>query len=108
VTLSAWYTSKTGYHTEKVELRKGPNPTLLGNALFGGVIGLGVDLVSGSAVSLQPERVDVQMAALRPGEGAIVREWNSRPATDQTNSSAGPASHAGSRVKTSSGWYGGD
>lgn len=41
--------SKAGYKTSSVHVKSVPNPMILGNAVFGGVVGAGVDLADGAA-----------------------------------------------------------
>jgi len=68
--------SMPGYHTERVSIRKEFNPAFLGNILLGGVVGGVADYASGAAASLKPDKVDVVMKRLEPGEAPAVREWN--------------------------------
>ena len=58
--------SKDGYKTAAVMLKRTMNGMGFGNALVGGVIGIGVDMVSGADNKLIPERVDLR---LEEGQG---------------------------------------
>ena len=58
--------SKEGYKTATVMLKRTINGMLAGNILLGGLIGTGIDAVSGANNKLIPERVDI---ALEQGEG---------------------------------------
>ncbi len=58
--------SKDGYKTATVLLKRTMNGMGFGNVLLGGIIGIGVDAVSGADNKLVPERVDV---VLESGEG---------------------------------------
>ena len=58
--------SKEGYKNAVVMLKKTMNGMGFGNALVGGVIGIGVDMVSGADNKLIPERVDLK---LEEGQG---------------------------------------
>ncbi len=58
--------SKEGYKSATVLLKRTMNGMGFGNALVGGIIGVGVDAVSGANNKLIPERVDV---ALETGTG---------------------------------------
>jgi hypothetical protein len=58
--------SKDGYKSSTVMLKKTINGMLAGNILIGGLIGTGVDAVSGANNKLIPERVDV---TLEEGQG---------------------------------------
>lgn len=51
--------SKEGYRTASVILRHTVSGATAGNALIGGLIGLGVDATTGAMYKLVPERVDV-------------------------------------------------
>lgn len=54
--------TKEGFPDRDVKLESGPSAWLLGNILFGGLIGLIVDFVSGGAYKLSPDSVDMDMA----------------------------------------------
>ena len=58
--------SKEGYKNATVLLKQSMNGMGFGNVLLGGIIGIGVDAVSGADWKLVPERVDL---ALEPGQG---------------------------------------
>ncbi len=58
--------SKEGYKTATVMLKRTMNGMGFGNALVGGMIGVGVDMVSGADNKLIPERVDLK---LEEGQG---------------------------------------
>ena len=58
--------SKEGYKTATVMLKRTINGMLAGNILIGGIIGTGVDAISGANNKLIPERVHI---ALEQGEG---------------------------------------
>lgn len=67
--------SRDGYHTERVTLGRSLNPWLFGNLIFGGVIGVVVDLVSGATFEPMPGKAHIELAPLAPGETAEVRDW---------------------------------
>jgi len=54
--------TKDGFPDRDVKLESGPSAWLLGNIVFGGVIGLIVDFASGGAYKLSPDSVDMDMA----------------------------------------------
>jgi hypothetical protein len=54
--------TKEGFPQRSVTLESEPSWWLLGNALFGGIIGLIVDLVGSGGYKLAPESVDMDMA----------------------------------------------
>ena len=58
--------SKEGYKTAIVLIKRTFNGMMAGNILIGGIIGSGVDAVSGANNKLIPERIDV---VLEEGEG---------------------------------------
>jgi hypothetical protein len=62
--------SKEGYQTQTVPLNSVLSGWLAGNLLFGGIIGGGVDLISGAAWTLTPEQVVMTLAPLAPGQVA--------------------------------------
>ena len=55
--------SKEGYRTATVILRHTMNGATAGNILAGGVIGIGVDAMSGAMYKLIPDRIDVNLEA---------------------------------------------
>lgn len=54
---------KEGFPERSVQLESRPSWWLLGNALFGGLIGLVVDLASGGGFKLVPDGVDMDLAS---------------------------------------------
>jgi len=54
--------TKDGFPDRDVKLESGPSAWLLGNLIFGGLIGLIIDFVSGGAYKLSPASVDMDMA----------------------------------------------
>ncbi len=62
--------AKPGYHTEKVvvssKFAAGGGVALAGNALVGGLIGAGIDGLSGATLSLKPNPVSVTLRPLEP------------------------------------------
>lgn len=53
--------TKDGYHTEHVAIYRAFSGSTAGNLLLGGLIGGGIDLLSGGAYALVPEVVHVTM-----------------------------------------------
>jgi len=51
-----------GYKTSEVELKKGFNGWFIGNVIFGGIIGIVIDVVSGAVNELKPKEIDVKLA----------------------------------------------
>ena len=58
---------KEGYQTVEVTLRKGVNGWVFGNIIFGGLIGLVIDVASGSASKFTPTEIDVNLAEKQVG-----------------------------------------
>jgi len=58
---------KDGYEPVTVVLRKGINGWVFGNIIFGGIIGLIIDISSGSASKFTPTEVEVNMIKERLG-----------------------------------------
>jgi len=67
--------SRDGYHTERVTIGRTLNPWLFGNLIFGGVVGIVVDFVSGATFSPSPGKAHIELAPLGPGETAEIRDW---------------------------------
>ena len=61
-----------GYQTQTVPLNSVVSGWLAGNLVFGGLIGGGVDAVSGGAFTLTPEKVNVTLVPLGPGQHDVV------------------------------------
>ena len=54
---------KEGYAPASAEIRKTVSPWIFGNILIGGIPGIIVDLITGSASALTPETIHVQLQA---------------------------------------------
>ena len=52
---------KEGYESVEVTLKKGMNGWVFGNILLGGIIGIIVDIASGSASKFTPDEVEVNL-----------------------------------------------
>lgn len=52
---------KEGYSTRQVKIEKEGSWWLLGNIIFGGIIGLIIDLAAGGAYDLEPDSVDIDL-----------------------------------------------
>ncbi len=60
--------TKPGYETETVKITHVISGAVAGNILAGGLIGWGVDAVSGAQWRLEPETITVNLRPLREGE----------------------------------------
>ena len=63
-----------GYEPAETKLEKNLNPWVFGNILFGGLIGLGVDMATGSVNELKPSDVNSTFGPptpSAPGKGAV-------------------------------------
>lgn len=58
---------KEGYQPIEVVLRKGVNGWVFGNIVFGGLIGLVIDIASGSASKFTPDEVEVNLVQQQLG-----------------------------------------
>ena len=64
--------TRKGYEPYEVELKPSFNGMILGNAIFGGLVGVIIDSTSGASKTLHPKKVD---AILRKGrDGGARRE----------------------------------
>ena len=52
---------KKGYHPVDILLTESTDGWVLGNILLGGIVGLGIDYVSGRAYDIEPELLNVQL-----------------------------------------------
>lgn len=68
---------KEGFETENVAITKSIGGAVAGNIIAGGLIGWGVDAMTGAQYNLHPETLNVRLHAAK-GAGAAV------PANDQT------------------------
>lgn len=55
---------KDGYKEASVKIESKTSAWIIGNVIFGGLIGCGIDLISGGAYELGPERLDVNLTQL--------------------------------------------
>jgi hypothetical protein len=62
--------TKDGYQTQTVPINSVLSGWLAGNLLFGGLIGGGVDMISGAAWTLTPENVVMTLSPLASGQSA--------------------------------------
>ena len=80
--------SKPGYKTVNFQLKNTLNMSLAGNILLGGVIGLGIDAISGRGGGYQ-RSVSV---LLEPGEGSITIDPSQKAEKEVTTSPPTPPS----------------
>jgi hypothetical protein len=71
---------KPGYAPETVPIRSTVNPWILGNVVFGGIIGLAIDNTTGAAWQPKQKTIQKCLTPMRPGEPA------SAEVSDQTAS----------------------
>ncbi len=64
---------KEGYESESVALTKRMGGAVAGNIIAGGLVGWGVDAVSGAQYNLHPETVNVRLRPLAPTAPAAAR-----------------------------------
>jgi len=61
---------KPGYSPEIVPIRSTVNPWILGNVVFGGIIGLAIDNTTGAAWQPKQRSIQKNLTPMRPGEPA--------------------------------------
>lgn len=64
---------KEGYESESVAVTKSMGGAVAGNIIAGGLVGWGVDAVSGAQYNLHPETVNVRMRPVAPAANATAR-----------------------------------
>lgn len=82
--------TKPGYHTENIKLAHVISEVVAGNLIFGGLIGWGIDAISGAQWRLEPEVVTVTLRPLGHGEVAeqplmLKKEETPAEETDRKN-----------------------
>jgi hypothetical protein len=88
--------SKPGYITQTVKVRSNFSPTgggaMAGNLIAGGVVGVGVDAVSGASLSLYPNPVVVHLVpqSKRVNRARSARESEKPPPRPQTSPARRP------------------
>jgi len=63
---------KEGYKEATVKIEGSTSAWIIGNIVFGGIIGCGVDFITGGAYDLKPERVDINMTKLAELDGKTI------------------------------------
>ena len=63
---------KEGYKEATVKIDGTTSAWIIGNVIFGGIIGSGVDLISGGAYDLKPERVDINLTKIVQLDGKTI------------------------------------
>ena len=63
---------KEGYKKATVKIEGTTSAWIIGNVIFGGIIGCGVDLITGGAYDLKPERVDINLTKLAALDGKTI------------------------------------
>jgi hypothetical protein len=58
---------KEGYEAVEITLKKGVNGWVFGNIVFGGIIGLVIDIANGSASKFTPDEVEVNLITKQLG-----------------------------------------
>ena len=70
-----------GYETAELGLRRGTNGWVVGNLLFGGLIGLGIDFGTGAAYKIKPDDIFIELTA--SSEAAQADRSNVAPGADR-------------------------
>jgi hypothetical protein len=63
---------KDGYKEATATIESETSSWIIGNIIFGGIIGCGVDLITGGAYDLKPERLDINMTKLADLDGKTI------------------------------------
>lgn len=63
---------KEGYKDATVKIEGSTSAWIIGNVIFGGIIGCGIDFLSGAAYDLKPERIDVNLTGMSAFNGATI------------------------------------
>jgi len=63
---------KEGYKEATVKIEGSTSAWIIGNVVFGGIIGCGVDLLTGGAYDLKPERLDINLTKLAELDGKTI------------------------------------
>ena len=63
---------KEGYKEATVKIEGSTSAWIIGNIIFGGIIGCGIDLISGGAYDLKPERVDINLTKMAELDGKTI------------------------------------
>jgi hypothetical protein len=77
---------KAGYNTAKISTDKTLTGWFWGNLLCGGVVGFAVDLITGSAFDVDPDKIVV---SLDKGTGAIEKKLDSEFGTIEVQNASG-------------------
>lgn len=90
--------SMSGYQTQEKKVESNFDPLFLGNLLLGGVVGMAVDLSTGSATKLATEKVnfDLAPAAATPPAPYAASSPNSPPPGPRIGPGADAVSHTAS------------
>ncbi len=63
---------KEGYKDTEIKIDNSSSAWLIGNIIFGGIIGCGVDLISGGAYDLKPESLDINLVKAMAYNGETI------------------------------------
>jgi hypothetical protein len=63
---------KEGYKEATVKIEGTTSAWIIGNVIFGGIIGCGVDFITGGAYDLKPERLDINITKLALLDGKTI------------------------------------
>jgi len=63
---------KEGYKEATIKIEGETSAWIIGNIIFGGFIGCGIDFITGGAYDLKPERVDINLTKLAQLDGKTI------------------------------------
>jgi hypothetical protein len=64
---------KEGFKDVSVSIENATSAWIVGNIVFGGIPGCAIDLITGGAYDLKPERVDINMTKIAALDGETIR-----------------------------------
>jgi hypothetical protein len=63
---------KEGYKEATVKIEGTTSAWIIGNVIFGGILGCGIDLLTGGAYDLKPERLDINLTKMAALDGKTI------------------------------------
>ncbi len=67
---------KEGFKDVMLKVDKQVSAWIIGNVIFGGIIGCGIDFISGGAYDLKPDRLDVNLSKIAHLDGGLLEIYS--------------------------------